>query len=409
MRRAKTKPPAGITKVFDKEDTAVCIYEIHHKENKTIYYNRGGEKAVFPKITLIGFQGLPTGLYLNRKGYGIGRKGVFLLTALSQHFGQGSKPELVITAKPGKSLKKSGGRTIVTIPYDDAKNLLVRLGRINEENNNELRTAVASFLSTRFPRHIKTAQPNFDDYQSGEIAALLKRNDVAKKLNQDDLRELNAFLPAIFAEPSKGKKKVVQSGRQALLSNAKRLTDRIFLDDVIAEFNTNLARATLREEAWQKFLSTKVFKFMGSYAASIEKQNVSISVSYPDFVMVDVLGFVDVFEIKRHDTELLALDESHDNYYWKPEIAKAISQIENYIDEVVRNSEDYVRAVKRKKKVDIRVVRPRGYIIAGSSTSFETEKESADFHKLGASLKNINFILYDELLEKLKNIRQQLK
>ena len=134
----------------------------------------------------------------------------------------------------------------------------------------------------------------------------------------------------------------------------------------------------------------------------------SISVSYPDFVLADVYGFVDVFEIKRHETPLMALDESHDNYYWKPDIVKAISQIENYIDEIVRNADDYVRAVKKKKGVDIRVVRPRGYIIAGTSSQFKNKKESGDFRKLGVSLKNISFILYDELLENLRNLRSKL-
>jgi hypothetical protein len=73
-----------------------------------------------------------------------------------------------------------------------------------------------------------------------------------------------------------------------------------------------------------------------------------------------------------------------------------------------RNSDEYIRAVKRKKTIDIRVVRPRGYIIAGTSKQFANKKESADFRKLGSSLKNINFILYDELLDNLKNLRSKL-
>jgi Domain of unknown function (DUF4263) len=110
-----------------------------------------------------------------------------------------------------------------------------------------------------------------------------------------------------------------------------------------------------------------VFPFLVSYVTVIDKQNVSIDVSYPDFVLVDVYGFIDVFEIKRPDTALLAFDKSHDNYYWKPEVVKAISQIENYIDAVLRNAAEYTRSIKRKKHVDIRVVRPRGYIVAGNS------------------------------------------
>lgn len=130
--------------------------------------------------------------------------------------------------------------------------------------------------------------------------------------------------------------------------------------------------------------------------------------SYPDFVLTDVYGFIDIFEIKKHDTPLLALDEDHDNYYWRSDVSKAIAQIENYTHEVVRNADSFIRAVKRKKGVTIRVMRPRGYIIAGMSKQFKNDKESEDFRKLGTSLKNINFILYDELLENLKNLRSKL-
>jgi Domain of unknown function (DUF4263) len=92
----------------------------------------------------------------------------------------------------------------------------------------------------------------------------------------------------------------------------------------------------------------------------------------------------------------------------KPEIAQAISQIENYIDAVIRNAPEYIKTVKRRKHVDIKVVRPRGYIVAGSSAQFSSEKESDDFRKLGSSLKNISFVLYDDLLERLKNLRARL-
>ncbi len=409
MRRGKPASSGDVTKVYDSKDKTYCVYEVHSRAKKTIYHNRGGESGTFPTITLAGFQGLPTGLFLNRRGYGFGRKGIFLLAVLGRQFGPGQPLELVIANSASKSIKRAFGRTVVTIPYSDVKNLMVKLGQINEENNTELRTAVGSFLSTKFPTRIKIAPPTFDDYRGGEIAALLRRKNVTKKLNEDDLNRLNEFFPAIFAETAKGKKKGVKAGRDLLLSRTKKITDRIFLDDVIAEFERNLKKTTLREHEWQIFLEGKVFKFMANYVASIEKQNVSISVSYPDFVLVDVLGFVDVFEIKRHDTQLLAYDASHENYYWRPEVAQAISQIENYIDEVVRNGDEYARAVRRKKGINIVVVRPRGYIVGGSSKQFKTPKEAADFRKLGVALKNISFILYDELLERLKNIRKQLK
>lgn len=406
MAKKNILKPEIPTQHFDPKDQVTLVYEVFPRSKKTVYHLRGSQAKDFSKITLQGYQGLPSGLYLYKSGYGFGKKGVFLLTALKKYLSPTRPVELVIS---NKNIKSIGGTTVIniTLPYDEVHNLLVRLGRLNEDNNNELREQVVSFLSTKFPRKINIAPGTFDEYQGGEIASILRRSKVAQKLNEEDLQGLKNFFPKIFETSLKGKKKGVRVERDALIRDTKSVTDRIFLDDVIKEFETKLGKKT-SEEDWQKFLKDKVFRFLANYITSVDKQNVSISVSYPDFVMIDVYGFIDVFEIKRHDTSLLAFDQSHENYYWKPEAAQAISQIENYIDEVIRNSAEYTKAVKRKKHIDIRVVRPRGYIIAGSSKQFKTDKESEDFRKLGSSLKNISFILYDELLERLKNLRSKI-
>jgi hypothetical protein len=393
-------------KHFDPKDPTHLVYEVYPKSRRVVYYLRGSQARDFSKITLDGYEELPSGLYLYKSGYGFGKKGTFLLSAIKKYIA-GAKPVALVISKQNK--KSIAGKTTITVtlPYTEVHNLLVRLGRINEDSNDDLRETVASFLSTKFPKKVKVGQKSFDAYQGGEIASILRRSNVAQKLNEEDLQGLKTFFPKIFEASLKGRKRVVRSERDALISNTKKVTDRIFLDDVIKEFQGKLGRKT-SEEAWQKFLKDKVFRFLGSYVTAIDKQNVSIEVSYPDFVLVDVYGFIDVFEIKRHDTQLLAFDESHDNYYWKPELAQAISQIENYIDAVLRNAAEYSRAIKRKKHVDIRVIRPRCYIVAGASQQFKTEKEEEDFRKLGSSLKNVSFLLYDELLERLKNLRANL-
>lgn len=406
--KTKKKKVEVPEKHFASDDPTFCIYEVYRKSKKTTYYLRGGQAKNLGSINLIGFEGIPAGLYLNKSGYGFGKKGVFLLSALKNHLTHGKALEFNISSKQVKKIKKNALKVSITLPLIDVKNLLVKLGRINEDSNNELRGAVASFLSTKFPKQVKISTDDFDEYKGGEVAALLRRKKVAQKLNEEDLESLNSFFPKIFESSLKGKKGVVKASRANLIKKTKNITDRIFLDEVIKEFESNLSKKTISENEWQKFLSEKVFRFLANYVTSIEKQNVSVSVSYPDFVLVDVYSFVDVFEIKKHDTPLLALDTDHDNYYWKPEVSKAIAQIENYIDEIVRNSDEYIRVVKRKKGLDIRIIRPRGYIIAGTSSQFKNKKESADFRKLGVSLKNINFILYDELLANLKNLRTKL-
>ncbi|MCK9573481.1 MAG: DUF4263 domain-containing protein [Candidatus Omnitrophica bacterium] len=407
MTRKKRKQFSETPEKHLDKDGKFCVYEIFKRAKKTIYHIRGNQARHISSITLQGYEGLPPGLFLNRNGYGFGKKGAFLLSALKDHISSGKKLNFVIINKEIKSLRKTVITTNVTLPFRDVRNLLQRLGRINEDNNNELKEAVASFLSTKFPKKVAISTSDFDEYKSGEIAALLRRNKVAQKLDEEDLESLKNFFPKIF-EASLKNRRIIRSKRDALIQKTKNTTDKIFLDQVIKEFETKLKKGTLAESIWQEFLKNKVFRFMSSYVTSIEKQNISIDVSYPDFVLVDVYGFIDIFEIKRHDTPLLAFDDSHENYYWKPDVAKAIAQIENYIDAVTHNALDFAKTIKRKKHLDVRVIRPRGYIVAGMSRQFKGEKEFEDFRKLATSLKNINFILYDELLENLKNLRSKL-
>src|SRR5262249_46249627 len=159
---------------------------------------QGGQAKHLSNITLDGYDGLPSGLYLNRNGYGFGKKGVFLLSSLKQHLSVDRKLNLVITSKNTKSVLNKSGTTTVTLSYQDVRNLLTRLARINEDNNQDLRDAVASFLSTKFPRKIKVSSDDFDDYKAGEMAALLRRKKVSQKLNEEDLQSLKDFFPKIF-------------------------------------------------------------------------------------------------------------------------------------------------------------------------------------------------------------------
>ena len=76
---------------------------------------------------------MPSGLYLYKSGYGFGKKGTFLLSAIKKYIAGDKPADLVISDKSGKSIK--GRATItVTLPYDEVHNLLVRLGRLNEDN-----------------------------------------------------------------------------------------------------------------------------------------------------------------------------------------------------------------------------------------------------------------------------------
>ncbi len=187
-RQKKVEVPK---KYLDKKGT-FCVYDVYEKSKKTIYYVRGSQAKQLPQITLDGFTDLPSGLYLYKEGYGFGKKGTFLLSAIRKHIIKSDKVfELIVSKNKKKGIKNSSVGTCVTLPYDDVKQLLARLGGINEQNNDELREEVGSFLSTKFPKRINLSSKNFDEYKAGEVYSMLSKKKVAQKLNEDDLDALN--------------------------------------------------------------------------------------------------------------------------------------------------------------------------------------------------------------------------
>ena len=59
--------------------------------------------------------------------------------------------------------------------------------------------------------------------------------------------------------------------------------------------------------------------------------------------------------------------------------------------------------VKDSYNLELKVVRPRGLILAGNSVEFLTQKQRDDFRLLSHGLKNVMVITYDELLVRLEN------
>jgi len=74
-----------------------------------------------------------------------------------------------------------------------------------------------------------------------------------------------------------------------------------------------------------------------------------------------------------------------------------------------KKDKDVRDIIKDRHQIDVKIVRPRGYIIVGQSSQFENSKMEDDFRLLAGSLKNVDVILYDELLGSLKNLVKRLK
>ena len=125
----------------------------------------------------------------------------------------------------------------------------------------------------------------------------------------------------------------------------------------------------------------------------------------PDFLAYDIYGKVDVFEIKLPSAKLLAYDDSHDNYYWSAETSKAISQLEKYIYLAEENKTSIEKDILKSKNQKVNLTKPKGVLIIGKQSEFDSEKKIEDFSLLRSSLKNIEIVLYDEMFQSLNNLR----
>ncbi|MFY0538910.1 Shedu anti-phage system protein SduA domain-containing protein [Nannocystis pusilla] len=139
------------------------------------------------------------------------------------------------------------------------------------------------------------------------------------------------------------------------------------------------------------------------YGEPLQQSKIGIS-SAPDFLFPTLDGsFLDLLEIKLPSVDVLREDTSRPGaIYWASPVTTAIGQVVNYLHELDANQ--YMLAQNfRNKELNLRIARPRAFILIGRSTGWSDVKRSA-FRRLNHSLHCIEVITYDELLERARQI-----
>jgi len=387
------------------DDNGHLVYRLD-KSKKAIEYfvkkdpTRQGFE--FDTIYFEGFDKLPTGFYSN--GFGITSGGYLLRDKLYSKFKD--KFTLLISNNSSSKIVKKGAKHLVILNYEDLSTFQDRIRDIKKDKNNENQIAADFYINRFFPKHFEETEEIDDSlYQENQIAQILNKVDLKENLSKEDAEALIKFYPdflEIAGAKLHGKKKLIQ------VSKNKTETEIIYLESVIKEFEKKLSQ-NLVENKWQEFLREYILLFNTNYSTFIEKASISLAGKYPDFMLIDIYNFLDIYEIKKPSTNLLKHDTSRDNYYWDVELSKAISQVENYIDEISKNAHSFRDLIKRKKGIEIRVIKPRAFIIAGHSNQLDSQTKEENFRLLNTSLKNVEVILYDELLSSLNNFLGRLK
>ena len=182
----------------------------------------------------------------------------------------------------------------------------------------------------------------------------------------------------------------------------------------------NIERKTL-ESCWQYYFEKYLKIFFMGYKKFYSQQTFKQMIGYekesrPDFLAVDLYNNIDVIEIKHHKTVLFKKEKGRDSYYPSHELNKSIFQLNKYLD--LKSNLINTSRVKDKflKSIieDDRIYRPRGILIISSKNYIVDDniKEEVlirlekEIQKLKTTYTNIDIVLFDELIESLKNYLQ---
>lgn len=248
---------------------------------------------------------------------------------------------------------------------------------------------VSNVFSTIYPQYFKHRYVPV--YVPGILSQTLDVG-ILPRLSNEDREAMNKFLPEYVSSESLN------------VVNLLKATTQI---KTLKELATDLKGAleeSYSENWWQTYIRRNILIIQQGYISEIEKMNVAIGdTKYPDFMLVTHDNYLDILEIKKPTTPLLRKDTSRHNYFWDVEIAKAIIQSENYIEHVQHHADTVRNYIRDKFGIELKVVRPRGIILSGDTRKFSGPKERDDFRLLCQSTKNIVFVTYDELFNRLEN------
>lgn len=137
---------------------------------------------------------------------------------------------------------------------------------------------------------------------------------------------------------------------------------------------------------------------------------------YPDYLLVDSNGHIDIAEIKRPFEQCIVTDSGYrKNHIPLRELSGTIMQIEKYcyfLSRSGRNGEEELMkqfGSQLPKDLQIQITNPTGIVIMGRDYNL-TQEQLLDFEIIKRKYKNVADIMtYDDLIRRLNHIIQQLK
>ena len=375
-----------------KEGITVWKVDRNNKYYEYVFNPKCAQANVIKKLIFLGYTKKPTSL--NSNGFGFARAMKPFYYTLAETFGE--IESITVSDSVETKITKKTKRTSISIAKNDYEEYLASCNEIYRENSFRLKEISSQGLSRLFPKIFPVN--NKSQYIKNTISKALQTKDIISNLSIQDIQEIAKIIPSLMDKSTTINRTVLD---KLLFTDIKNKATKIKLTSIIKQYENLLAKKTQKESDWQTFLKENMLFFNSSYIQLIEKSNISTKITLPDFLLIDQFQFVDIFEIKRPDFECIKYDKSHDNYYWSEDASKAIAQVEKYIYEMENNANALIANFK-EEGLDLKIIRPRGFVLISRRTLLTNPKSIKSFRLLSSTLKNVQVILYDDFLEAIK-------
>lgn len=234
-------------------------------------------------------------------------------------------------------------------------------------------------------------QEQYEPFKQG-VRAFIPLDQPFSKENATELRKL-------FSLPNKEAlvsflldSQVIPEAVYSSVELAKRIK-------AIDQFEEMLGQS-YSENAWQKWFEENSWVLGSEFVRILEDRRVDVA-NIADYLMEAYDGFLDIVEIKKPEAsqEFWAKVLDHGNHYPSTDLVKAISQANNYIYEVERES----NSQKFIERVGIKAIKPRGVLVFGRSHNWNAKQREA-YRLLNCSYHSISILTYDHVLERAKRM-----
>lgn len=395
----KTSESADMEVFHYCDDSGKPIFltkEIHKKDKRFILYpysinpsDNSIKSKRISKLEFIGWENLediPNDFKIN------GKYGLKTLRAKTFFSGLYKKFKDVYHFTIGINIENSFQEKRIILNWADLKAILNDLYKEKLVYDKE-----KTFLINKGLARVNSAFRESKRYlPSGELARFIHKFDSFAKVNSDDLNVLSSILDLI--PPS-----VINTTSNFI--NSKEKINKVYIEDLIKQFEKLLTSAKDNEKQWQDFFERNawILSHLFPYEVILRKKEAYVggkTIDNDEGRIIDFLfenGFKDnyaLLETKTHKKDLLKRA-----LYRKPAVFALSDELSGGIAQCLDQKDVFVKEFGKENPS----FNPKSILIIGLK-SFLSKEQRHCFELIRSGQKDVEIVTFDEILMKLKGL-----